>query len=192
MRQLTQWTVVTPKAYPRLEYDKVAKGVTVKPYKWDNHNESTAEQKLCELYNGIEHEMDQLAKAGEPEVLLEASHGRSDGFGVKKQQVQPKARNGDPKSCPQAERWRSMAKLLRAVYVLYFSGKISDAMAMAFRVYTTAQNLGPSRMSVLEHARKMLSLFDVAAVTESEALATWCDGMADSMQKYDCAERRKK
>ena len=40
MRQLTQWTIVTPKAYPKLEYDKVAKAVTVKPYNWDNGNGS--------------------------------------------------------------------------------------------------------------------------------------------------------
>ena len=79
-----QWTMVTPKAYPKLEYDKVAKGVTVKPYDWENDNNSTADQKLRELYNGIEYEMDQLAEAGEPEALLEASHGRADGFRLKK------------------------------------------------------------------------------------------------------------
>ena len=67
--------------------------------------------------------MDQLAKAGDPEALTEASHGRAQGFQVRQRQVQPKARNGDPKSCPQAERWRSVARMLRSLYVLYFAGK---------------------------------------------------------------------
>ena len=109
---------MAPKSYPRLEYEKVAKTVTIQPYRWANSEHRTCEQRFTELYDGIEYEMDQLAQAGDPEVLLEASHGRAEGFTVRKEQVQPKARKGDPKSCPQAERWRSMARMLRAVHVL--------------------------------------------------------------------------
>ena len=178
---------MAPKSYPRLDYDKVAKHVTVEAYKWKDSEDRSCDQRLAELYEGIEYEMDQLAQAGDLEALIEASHGRAQGFHVRQRQVQPKARNGDPKSCPQAQRWRSVARMLRSLYVLYFAGKIHEAMEMAFRIYTGAQALGHSKMIVLGHARKMLCVFNEAIVEASEELAHRCDHMADAMQRYDSA-----
>ena len=45
---------------------------------------------------------------------------------------------------------------------------------------------------MLNHARKMLCIFDAEVVTSSEEIASTCDGMADAMQKYDSNERREK
>ena len=193
MKQLYQWTIAAPMAFPVTDYAKLQSTSRERDdmpkYDW-NMEDCSHDEMLGKIYEGIETELDHYLKYSEDYERDAKRLGRAKPIVCRRVKVQPKARKGEPRCSHQAEAWKKAARMLRSMYVQYSTGNTDEALYTAFRLSDHAQKLSVGKMILVEYCRSCIRWFGRDMVDKADEMAHECETKADVLERLHVNTRR--